>query len=145
MTHDAHATPAPHPEPALRPTAIRPPRLAIIKAAGLLPMLYTPAELAEELGLTAPTIRDWLKLGLPHERDERGRIWINGRSFAAWLDQARRAAQAGPLAADEAFCVGCRRAVALLGVSCRANGKHVLLTGTCPACGRQINRGARRG
>jgi hypothetical protein len=131
--------------PPTRPAVIRPPRIAIIKAPGLLPMLYTPSELAEELGLTAPTIRDWLKLGLPHERDERGYIWINGRSFAAWLDRARRAAQAGPLAEDEAYCVGCRRAVKLNDPICREYGKRRVLTGICPACGRMVNRGLRHG
>jgi hypothetical protein len=68
------------------PSISRPARIShavIVKAPGLLPMLYSPSELEEELGVPARTIRDWLKSGLPHERDAGGHIWINGQAFAA--------------------------------------------------------------
>jgi len=136
---------APNPPTTGRPNAIRPPRQAVIRAPGLLPMLYTPSELAEALGLTAPTIRDWLGRGLPHERDDGGRLWINGRACAAWLEQARRPAQPRPMAAGEAYCFRCRRPVKPENPVCRINGKVTRWSGLCPACGTAVHRGARRG
>jgi len=37
------------------------PRQVIVKAPGLLPMLYTVRELSEDLGMPERTLRDWLK------------------------------------------------------------------------------------
>jgi len=37
------------------------PHAVIIKAPGLLPMLYTPREICEELGVAESTLRDWLQ------------------------------------------------------------------------------------
>ena len=108
-------------------------------------MLYTPSELADELGLTAPAIRDWLDRGLPHQRDERGRLWINGVAFAAWLEQARRSGRPRSLAKGEAYCLKCRRPVKPADSVCRVNGKSTVLSGFCPQCGTAVFRGARRG
>ena len=124
---------------------IRPPRRAVIRAPGLLPMLYTPSELADELGLTAPTIRDWLSRGLPHQRDDHGRLWINGAEFAAWLAQALLSARPRRLAESEAYCLKCRQSVKLDDPVCRVNGKATLLSGKCPTCGTAVFRGVRRG
>ena len=61
-------------------------RNVLIKAPGLLPMLYTPREIAEDLDVPETTLRDWLNHGAPHSRDESNHIWIDGRDFAAWVD-----------------------------------------------------------
>ncbi len=139
-----HPDASPSPKPASR-ASVRPPRSAVIRAPGLLPMLYTPSELADELGLTAPAIRDWLDRGLPHQRDERGRLWINGTDFAAWLERARRTGRSRALAEGEAYCVKCRRPVKPADPVCRVNGKAAVLFGYCPQCGTAVFRGARRG
>lgn len=134
------------------PVTVSPPRPArlshavIVKAPGLLPMLYSPSELERELGVPARTIRDWLKSGLPHQRDETGHIWVNGEALAAWVKASREEARrTTPLADGQAFCVGCRAAVTILEPVRRRQGHRVLLSGTCPACGRKINRGIRDG
>jgi hypothetical protein len=57
----------------------------IVKAPGLLPMFYQPAELAGELGMPVRTLYDWLKAGAPHTKDAQGNLWINGQEFAGWL------------------------------------------------------------
>ena len=63
----------------------------MIKAPGLLPMLYTPREIAEDLDIPETTLRDWLNHGAPHSRDESNHIWINGKQFADWVDNQRNA------------------------------------------------------
>lgn len=116
----------------------------IVKAPGLLPMLYSPPELEGELGVPARTLRDWLKWGLPHQRDETGHIWINGQDFAAWVNAIRTAPKRTvPLKDGQAFCVGCRAAVIVLEPQRRRNGNRILLSGKCPTCGRTIHRGIR--
>ena len=42
------------------------PHNVIIKAPGLLPMLYTLREIWEELDIAESTLRDWLQLDVPH-------------------------------------------------------------------------------
>lgn len=44
---------------------IKLPHQVIVKAPGLLPMLYTVRGLAEELGMPERTLRDWLVRGAP--------------------------------------------------------------------------------
>jgi hypothetical protein len=89
--------------------SIRIPHAAITRAPGLLPMQYTLVELATELGLSARTLREWVSntdLTVPHQRDGRGHIWIEGRvagtcrigegnsnSFSAQVKNADRATQ----------------------------------------------------
>lgn len=58
------------------------PHAVIVRAPGLLPMLYSPRELGQELRIPDRTIREWLGKGLPHLRDERRHIWIDGRQLA---------------------------------------------------------------
>ena len=59
-------------------TKIKIPHKVIIRAPGLLPMLYTLNELASALDIPYNTLRGWLSAGAPHEKDNRGRLWING-------------------------------------------------------------------
>ena len=66
------------------------PHLAIVRAPGLLPMLYRPSELAEELGVSAAVVREWIDKGLPHQRDHRGHLWIDGRQVTEWVKVTRQ-------------------------------------------------------
>lgn len=53
------------------------------RLAGLLDMLYTPVELAMEIGFTRRQVyRAYLPLGCPNERDEAKHVFINGHAFA---------------------------------------------------------------
>jgi hypothetical protein len=117
------------------------PHSVIVRAPGLLPMLYKVRELAEELHVSPNTIRKWAQKGMPHQRDSRSHIWINGREFAEWVETQRHARRGPKLGPDEGYCMRCRRAVHLLNPIQQINRKQVLLRGACPRCGATVNRG----
>ena len=121
------------------------PHNVIIKAPGLLPMLYTPREICEELGIAESTLRDWLQIDLPHQRGNRNRIWINGEEFARWVNNQRKPKAAKKLTEDEAYCLRCNQVSKLLFPQIQPiKGNLVLIKGTCANCGAVINRGAHR-
>src|SRR3972149_4839934 len=109
------------------PVKTRLPHTVIVRAPGLLPMLYTPSELEQELHIPARTVREWLDKGLPHQRDARDHIWINGRQLAAWVETTRQSRPTQRLNADEAFCVNRHRPGTLLNPTRLLRGKHFLL------------------
>lgn len=115
----------------------------IVRAASLLPMLYSPRELGQELNLPSSTVRAWILRGMPHQRDEKGLLWIHGRAFAQWVSQVYQARPHIRLAHDEAFCLYCKRAVKIQNPTITRRGKQVLWRGHCPTCNHPINRGGR--
>ena len=121
------------------------PHAVIVRAPGLLPMLYTPSELARDLTIPARTVRDWVARGLPHQRDERGYLWLDGRQVAAWVKTVSKPQKRESLKEDEAYCFHCRQAVPLLNPAEQLRGKQRLLRGTCPKCNHSIYRGGRHG
>ncbi len=121
------------------------PHNVIIKAPGLLPMLYTPREICEELDIAESTLRDWLQMDVPHQRDNRNRIWINGEEFARWVNNQRKPKVTNKLNEDEAYCLRCNQVSKLLSPQIQPiKGNLVLIKGTCANCGAVINRGAHR-
>ena len=121
------------------------PHNVIIKAPGLLPMLYTLREICEELDIAESTLRDWLQIDVPHQRDNRNRIWINGEEFARWVNNQRKPKVTNKLNEDEAYCLRCNQVSKLLSPQIQPiKGNLVLIKGTCANCGAVINRGARR-
>jgi hypothetical protein len=121
------------------------PHNVIIKAPGLLPMLYTPREICEELDIAESTMRDWLQIDVPHQRDNRNRIWINGEEFARWVNNQRKPKVTNKLNEDEAYCLRCNQVSKLLSPQIQPiKGNLVLIKGTCANCGAVINRGAHR-
>ena len=81
------------------------------RARGLLDMLYSPAELVEELALTnrAFVYHTLLKHGLPSIKDQAGHVWIRGTDVLPWYTQysRRRKHKTGP---DQAYCMKCKQA-----------------------------------
>ena len=124
---------------------IRVPHSVIVRAPGLLPMWYTPHELAEELRISARIIREWLSRGLSHRRDECGHILVDGRRMAAWVKTIGQSQPRHPLEDDEAYCLSCRQPVKLTNPTHTQRGKQVLWRGVCPICGSAICRGGRHG
>ena len=121
------------------------PHNVIIKAPGFLPMLYTPREICEELDIAESTLRDWLQIDVPHQRDNRNRIWINGEEFARWVNNQRKPKATNKLNEDEAYCLRCNQVSKLLSPQIQPiKGNLVLIKGTCANCGAVINRGAHR-
>lgn len=127
-------------------TAYRPhlTQRVIAKAPGLLPMHYTPVELASELGLTPATLREWTRHGLPHTRDGQARIWIDGKSAADWIAE-QRAEKQSLNQPDQGYCLRCRCAVRMDNPTLKQHGRLTRWQGTCPNCSAIINRGVRRG
>ena len=107
-------------------------------------MLYTVSEMAAALGVPERTLRDCLEAGAPHDREQNARIWIHGRKFAGWIAEMRTPLKGRKLKDDEAYCMRCNKAVQMTDISTKAmQGKLILIRGTCPNCGRRINRGGR--
>ena len=121
------------------------PHLVIVRAPGLLPMWYTPSEIQEELGVDARQVRDWIKCDLPHRRDERGHIWIDGRQLAAWIAVMKNSRKRPTTNSGEAYCVRCNQVVEMLEPKAMHQGKRSYLQGTCSHCKTQIYRGIKNG
>lgn len=115
---------------------------AVARLPRLLPMEYTPGELAAELGCHTHQIRQTaLPLGCPHRRDSRGRIWIVGTQFADWY-RATQVRARHPMDDDQAWCLHCKRATRMVGpfeVTPR-HGTAELVHGRCAECGNVVNR-----
>jgi hypothetical protein len=124
---------------------IKLPHSVIVKAPGLLPMLYSVRELADELSMPERTLRDWLLHGAPHTRDRLGHIWVNGQEFAAWVASQRRKAPGAMLRPGEGYCMVCNRVVMVLQPTRHPSvGRLVYIQGICPQCNGKVSRGARR-
>lgn len=104
----------------------------------LLDMQYSPRELAEEVGFNP----DWVYMvylpgGCPHTRDSKSHIWVNGAAFRLWFEEAYKRRV---LAANEAFCLTCRRAVDMFRPKKRRQGGLLFYDCRCPRCGRRLAR-----
>lgn len=106
----------------------------------LFDMMYRPSELAEEIGFDVRQIyRVYIPNGLPHERDERRHIWINGLSFKKWIKETYKKVR---LKADQGYCRTCNKAVKLIKTEIKTTklGDTDYLLGQCQYCGRRIPR-----
>jgi hypothetical protein len=121
------------------------PHAVIVRAPGLLPMLYMVRELADELDMPERTLRDWLHHGAPHTRDRLGHIWIDGQAFMAWVASQRKKSIRVKLQPGEGYCMNCNRNVMMVRPICRpSSGKLAHILGMCPHCNGKVSRGARR-
>jgi excisionase family DNA binding protein len=119
-------------------------RVQIMHARALLDMLYTPAEIAEELGVSRDTVYQfYMPNGMPCTRGPRGHIWIHGRTFAEWVEAMRKRKPGVKLADGEAYCVKCKCAVKITRPREVARGRFHLLAGTCPQCKSKVQRGVK--
>ena len=63
----------------------------------LFDMMYRPSELAEEIGFDVRQVyRVYIPNGLPHERDNRRQIWINGLAFKSWIEDTYKKVRLKP-------------------------------------------------
>src|SRR5438132_5461129 len=93
------------------------------RARGLLDMMYTPLELADELGLPQQYIyRQLIPAGLPYINDATGHLWLHGPEVARWLAHYGLR-QRAPLQADEAYCLKCHQVVVLVNSTRMRRGK----------------------
>jgi len=120
----------------------------IIRLGRFLDMLYRPAEVAEEIGVTPDTIyRSYMPAGMPCIRDDKGNIWIHGPAFVGWAKQTvtRRAAERVGLDAGQAWCLRCNHPVKLVNPTVKVLNRYLALEqAKCPECGTTVNRGRGR-
>ena len=125
-----------------RPRSRKLPHSVIVKATGLLPMMYKPSELAEDLGIPERTLRDWLDDGAPHERDSRKHIWVNGTLFSEWVEAQKKSKRETKLEGNQGYCFKCKRVIEMVDpIVVHPEGKPSRMTGTCPVCTKTVNRG----
>ena len=112
----------------------------INKTRSLLHMWYTPGEIAEETGISLQLIRrQYIPAGLPHRREENGRIWIDGAAFAAWVGRNKKQRRK-KLAPGQAMCMACKKAVEMQVVEVKPGANSYLETvhGCCIECGGKV-------
>jgi len=114
------------------------------RAKGLLDMLYTPDDLADDLGIPQRMVyRRLIPAGLPHTKDSRGHIWIPGPEASQWIDHLFKGKRF-VLGDGQAYCMKCGKAVTIVNPKRWKAGKLTLLKGTCPHCGVTVNRGVKQ-
>jgi hypothetical protein len=104
----------------------------------LLDMMYSPRELAEEIGVNVNRFyMVYIPGGCPNERDSLRHIWINGKDFRAWFEEvyAKRNLQPG-----QAFCLTCKKAVEMINPDRKRQDKLIYDLCNCPNCGRRLTR-----
>lgn len=121
-------------------TDLKLPHKVIVRAPGLLPMLYRTRELAKELGVNRTTIVRWSQRGAPHKRDPKGHIWIHGQLFASWVETHRRNRSRPKLPIDQGYCLRCNQIITIQDQETRRVGNMIMIGGTCPDCGAKVNR-----
>lgn len=103
---------------------------------GLFDLLYTPRELAQEVGFHLDQVYAvYIPLGCPNQRDGKNHILINGKDFAAWYGKVYAKLQ---LKQDETFCKTCKKGVKIINPETKDKNGLVYLVSACPVCGRRI-------
>lgn len=101
-------------------------------------MLYSPKELAHEIGMNHEQIyRVYIPLGCPHERDGKSHILINGKAFCDWY----KANYTKPIVTDnETFCIACQKPVKITNPIHKQKGELSYILCNCPNCGRTLSK-----
>jgi Zn finger protein HypA/HybF involved in hydrogenase expression len=104
----------------------------------LLNMLYTPKELAEEIGISKQQIyRVYIAYGCPHCKDRRGRIWVNGEEFKAWIEETYKKHKLKP---NQAYCVSCKQIVDIVEPEKVKKDNLIFYLSVCPLCSKRVAR-----
>ncbi|WP_442879898.1 helix-turn-helix domain-containing protein [Aurantimonas sp. E1-2-R+4] len=102
---------------------------------------YTIPELAEALGVSVPTVRNWRRKGL-EPIDDNVPLLFHGAAVKDWLDLARasRRSRCGP---SQFYCFSCRVPRVAESGSLRvlqATSRTLRLAGFCHHCGGRMSR-----
>lgn len=104
----------------------------------LLDMIYSPKELAYQIGVSTDLIyRVYIPLGCPHQRNHQNYILINGKHFSEWYQHTYTKIQ---LAKDETFCKTCKKGVKIFNSKQMQKKDLVYLLSVCPNCGRKLTK-----
>ena len=123
-------------------TSLKLPHKVIVRAPGLLPMMYTLKNwLCSRYAIQH--IEGWLSADCLM-REMNGRIWINGELFPSWVNNQRMEKAHRKLANDEGFCMSCNQARKIENPKIlHVKGKVKQIRGVCPVCHHTICRGIR--
>jgi hypothetical protein len=121
-------------------------RVQMARLPRLLWMYYSPAELSNEIGCDVGTIyRTWIPAGLPHKRDENGRIWIIGTKFTEWAIEQFKRKPHPKMPNGMAYCLRCRKPVMIVDPRLHPTNVYTeFITGCCAECGARVNRARKR-
>jgi hypothetical protein len=104
----------------------------------LFDMMYSPRELAEEIGIQIDQVYGvYMPLGCPEERDEKNHILINGKLFADWYLKVYAKIK---LKQDETFCKTCKKGVKIYQPKQKKKGDLSYILSVCPVCGRNLTK-----
>jgi hypothetical protein len=108
--------------------------------------MYSPSELADELGLNPRSIyKRYIPAGMPHVKDAAGHVWLHGPAVAQWVKVEFKAKSGKtPLKDDQAYCLRCKKAVKMIDPKRIRRGRFVLLQAVCPVCQGTINKGVKK-
>jgi len=105
---------------------------------GLLDMEYSPAELAEVIGISRRQIyRVYRHMGCPVRVDERGHLWINGKKFLLWYDNVFKKNHMAP---DDTYCRTCGQPVKIVNPQIIEKNRVRYVQSECPKCRRILSR-----
>lgn len=96
---------------------------------------YTVPELAQRLGCSIGTVRNWLKRGLPAMTTQRPTLILGGDAKEFLADRKAKAKR--PLGPDELYCLSCkapRKPFAGLVQLDQSPGTAARITGFCEVC-----------
>ena len=112
------------------------------KLKSLFDMMYSPRELAEEIGFHIDQVYAvYVPMGCPHQRDKKNHILINGAAFAEWYGTVYTKTK---LAKDESFCRTCKKGVKIIDPQEQTKNNLVYLLSVCPVCGRKLTKIVKR-
>ena len=112
------------------------PKSKRIRLRYLLDMLYTPSEIATEVGFSRRQFyRVYLPAGCPHTQNKSNRIFVNGKDFCEWYI---RQYPAWKPSQDEVFCLTCKSPVPLINPVRQEKNNAIFYTSNCPHCGRRL-------
>lgn len=102
---------------------------------------YTVQELAETVGVSVQSLRNWVRAGLPALRGQKPTL-IRGVDAKAWLRE-RSNKKRKPLLPHEFLCLGCKVPQSPYGGMADCHQQTALtlrLSALCPRCGHKMHR-----
>lgn len=120
----------------------------VISLERLLNMMYKPAEVASEVGISVDALyRSYIPAGAPVEVDSKKRTWIHGTTFAEWareyLATTRRGKPKAAMTNTQGYCMRCNQVVEMQDIRRRPHSEKagvIQASGRCPTCGGKVNR-----
>jgi hypothetical protein len=108
------------------------------RLAKLFDMMYRPSELAAEIGFSKRQVyRVYIPLWLPHERDEKNHIWINGVTFRDWVKEVYKKRK---LKNNQFYCLSCKKPMEMINPERVQKGRLVYYLCRCGECGKNSTR-----